>query len=109
MREYEHQAAGTEVRFLAGRYTIVEERRIAHRGRELLCVVGVAAVDSGCCGIQGCRFINVPGAISDWKGRISDRGLAVSIVDPVADPAAKAEVRAQLARLFPHSQILFSA
>ena len=48
MTEYRHQDPGTEVRFIAGHYTIIEEQRIAHRGRELLCVIGVAAVGSTC-------------------------------------------------------------
>ena len=46
MPEYQHQEPGTEVRFIAGHYTIVEERRIIHHSREILIVVGIAAVES---------------------------------------------------------------
>ncbi len=109
MPEYLHQDPGTEVRFIAGHYTIIEERRIVHRGRELLCVVGVAAVESTCCGTQGCRFINVPGYVADWKGRVSEKGTPLSVVDPVEDKADQAEIRELLEREFPYSQILFPA
>ncbi len=109
MPEYLHQDPGTEVRFIAGHYTIIEERRIVHRGRELLCVVGVAAVESTCCGTQGCRFINVPGYVADWKGRVSEKGTPLSVVDLVEDKADQAEIRELLEREFPYSQILFPA
>jgi hypothetical protein len=107
MPEYLHQDPGTEVRFIAGHYTIIEERRIVHRGRELLCVVGVAAVESTCCGTQGCRFINVPGYVVDWKGRVSERGTPLSTVDPVEEKADQAVIRELLEREFPYSQIVF--
>jgi hypothetical protein len=107
MPEYLHQDPGTEVRFIAGHYTIVEERRIVHRGRELLCVVGVAAVESTCCGTQGCRFIDVPGYVTDWKGRVSENGTPLSVVDLIEDKADQEEIRELLEREFPYSQIVF--
>jgi hypothetical protein len=109
MAEYLHQDLGTEVQFIAGHYTIIEERRIAHRGREFLCVVGVAAVESTCCGTQGCRFINVPGYVATWKGRLSENGVPVSIVEAVASESDQAEIREILERRFPYAQILFPA
>jgi len=107
MSEYLHQAPGTEVRFIAGRYTVVEEQRIAYGERDILAVVGIAAVDSSCCGVQGCRFINIPGYIVAWKDRLSESGSPVSIVEPVNDEAEQAEIRGLLQGEFPHSQILF--
>ncbi len=109
MPEYLHQAPGTEVRFIAGHYTIIEELRTAHHGRELLCIVSVAAVGSSCCGTQGCRFINVPGYVTAWKGRLSENGVPVSLVEPVESEIDRAEIREILERLFPYSQILFPA
>ncbi|MHB9096618.1 MAG: hypothetical protein ACYC5X_02225 [Syntrophales bacterium] len=109
MPEYLHQAPGTEVRFIAGHYTIVEEQRIAHCGQEFLAVVGIAAVGSTCCGTQGCRFVNVPGYIVAWKDRLSENGVPVSIVEAVASESEQAEIREILERRFPYSQILFPA
>lgn len=109
MPEYLHQAPGTEVRFIAGHYTIIEEQRIAHRDREFLAVVGIAAIGSSCCGTQGCRFINIPGYIIAWKDRLSAGGCPVSSVETVASKSDRAEIRELLESRFPYSQILFAA
>ncbi|MHB8909501.1 MAG: hypothetical protein ACYDAA_11550 [Syntrophales bacterium] len=109
MPEYLHQAPGTEVQFIAGHYTITDEQRIAHRGRELLAVVGVAAVGSSCCGTQGCRFVNIPGYVVAWKDRLSEDGIPVSTVERVTGESDRAEIRGILERRFPHSQILFTS
>ncbi|MCE5262786.1 MAG: hypothetical protein LLG97_04540 [Deltaproteobacteria bacterium] len=107
MPEYCHQEPGTEVRFLAGHYTIVSEERIAHQGRELLIVVGIAAVESTCCGTQGCRFVNVPGYVLAWKHRQTEEGAPISEVESIAGEEVQTEIRRLLGRRFPHSQILF--
>jgi hypothetical protein len=106
--EYLHQEPGTEVRFIAGHYTIVEEGRIARGGRELVYVVGIAEVGSSCCGTQGCRFVNIPGYVVAWKHRLSESSIPVSLVDPVESETEQTEIRRILERLYPHSQILFS-
>jgi hypothetical protein len=108
MPEYQHQEPGTEVRFISGHYTIVEERRILHKSRELLIVVGIAAVESACCGTQGCRFVNVPGYVVNWKHRRTKNGVPVSEVESVENEQAQADIRQLLDCRFPHSQILFS-
>lgn len=107
MPEYQHQEPGTEVRFIAGHYTIVEERRIIHQNRELLIVVGIAAVENTCCGTQGCRFVNVPGYVVDWKHRLTETGLPASEVETIEDAEEQAKIREILNRQFPYSQILF--
>ena len=108
MPQYLHQEPGTEVRFIAGQYTIVEEQRLASRGREVLYVVGIAAVESTCCGTQGCRFVNIPGYVVAWKTRLSESGMLISIVEPIVGEAEQSEIREMLDRRFPYSQILFS-
>ncbi len=109
MPEYLHQEPGTEVRFIAGHYTIVEEQRLAFCGREVLFVVGIAVVGSACCGTQGCRFVNIPGYIVAWKNRLSESGMPVSVVEPVECETEQCEIREILDRRFPHSQIIFSS
>lgn len=109
MPEYQHQAAGTEVRFIAGQYTIAEEGRIAHDDKELLYVVGIAEIGSSCCGTQGCRFVNIPGYVVAWKHRLSENGTPVTLVDPVKNEADRNGIREILERLYPYSQILFSS
>jgi hypothetical protein len=107
MPEYLHQEPGTEVRFIAGRYAIVEEQRMVHCGRELLVVVGIAAVESTCCGTQGCRFLNVPGYVVAWKHRRTEDGVPVSEVESIESEPGQADIRRLLDRRFPYSQILF--
>jgi hypothetical protein len=107
MPEYLHQEPGTEVRFIAGHYTIVEEGRLKYCGREILYVVGIAAVGSNCCGTQGCRFVNVPGYIIAWKSRLPESGMPISVVEPIEDKAEQSEIREMLDRRFPYSQLLF--
>jgi hypothetical protein len=107
MPEYQHQEPGTEIRFIAGHYTIVDELRIFHHGRELLVVVGIAAVESTCCGAQGCRFLNVPGYVLTWKDRFAENGIPLSEVETIEDAQEQTEIRALLEHQFPYSQILF--
>jgi hypothetical protein len=108
MPEYMHQEPGTEVRFIAGHYTIVEEGRLTYCGREVLYVVGIAVVGSNCCGVQGCRFVNIPGYIGAWKRRLSDGVTPMSVVEPIEDGNEQLEIREMLELRFPYSQILFS-
>lgn len=109
MPEYLHQDPGTEIRFIAGHYTIVEEGRIDYRNRQVIYVVGIAAVSSSCCGTQGCRFVNVPGYCVAWKSRRSESGTPVTLVEPVGSETQQREIREILERLYPYSQILFPA
>jgi hypothetical protein len=108
MIEHIHQPPGTEVRCIGGHYTIIEEGRLNHRGRTLLYWVGVAVVDSSCCGTGGCRFVHVPGYVTAWRNRIRPDGIAVSAVEPIADRKDRKIIKALLDRQFPHSQVSFS-
>jgi hypothetical protein len=109
MPEYLHQESGTEVRFIAGHYTIVEEERLAYCGRDILYVVGIAAVEGTCCGTQGCRFVNIPGYVVAWKTLLSESGMPISIVEPIEGGTEQFEIRRMLERRFPYSQINFNA
>jgi hypothetical protein len=107
MIEHIHQPPGTEVRCIGGHYTITEEGRMSHRGRILLFVVGVAIIDSSCCGMGGCRFIHVPGYVRVWQNQTRPDGLPVSTVEPIADTEDQKTIKAILDRQFPHSQVSF--
>ena len=67
----------------------------------------IAAVESACCGAQGCRFVNVPGYVVNWKHRLTETGLPASEVEPIEDAEEQARIRDMLNRQFPYSQILF--
>ena len=107
MSQYIHQKLGTEVHFIAGYYTISEEERRSHGGKEFLCVVGMAIVDNACCGRGGCRFIHVPGYIVSWKRDKSPDSSPVSEVEPICNENDQKEIRNLLEEDFPHAQVIF--
>jgi hypothetical protein len=107
MIEHIHQPPGTEVRSIGGHYTIIDEGRMNHRGKILLYVVGVAVVDSSCCGTGGCRFVHIPGYVTAWHDTIRPDGLPVSTVEPVAGKKDRKIIKALLEQQFSHSQVSF--
>ncbi|MDI6776791.1 MAG: hypothetical protein QMD03_06055 [Syntrophales bacterium] len=107
MGQYIHQKFGAEVQFIAGYYTILEEGRMGHGGKEFLYAVGMAIVDNACCGRGGCRFLHVPGYIVSWKEKESADGLPVSEVEPICNETDQREIRNLLEDDFPHAQVIF--
>ena len=94
--EYVHQPVGEEVTALAGYYAISKELRLKHDGREVLCMIGICAVESSCCGRRNFHYAIVPGYLVSWKGKVNDAGLPISEVEPIADTAIKREIAATL-------------
>jgi len=94
--EYVHQELGKDVTALAGYYTPLNEHRLEHNGKEVLCVTGLGVIESSCCGTGGCVYAIVPGYIVSWKFKENDAGLPISEVEPVADKAVRQEIAAIL-------------
>ena len=90
-RTYTHEL-GKRVEAISGWYELEKEGRFRFKGKEVLYVVGVAAVDSSCCGVWGCRYALVPGYVREFKARKNDQGCWVSEVEPVADGASRQEI-----------------
>ena len=107
MSQYIHQKSGTEVHFIAGHYTILEEGRMSQEGKEFLYVVGMAIVDNACCGAGGCRFLHVPGYIVSWKEKEGTDGLPVSEVEPIRNENDQRKIRNLLEEDFPYAQVIF--
>jgi hypothetical protein len=105
--QYIHQEVGTEIQAISGHYTILEEGRLKQGERPFLYVLGVAVVDSSCCGTGGCRFLNVPGYVLSWKEKQSSEGSPVSEVETVVSEEDRKAVKAILDQRFPNSQIIF--
>lgn len=94
--DYVHLQLDEDVVALAGYYTPQKELRLKHNGREVLCVVGAAAVESSCCGNRSCSYAIVPGYLVNWKYGTNEAGLPVSEVEPVTDETAKREIAATI-------------
>ncbi|OPX40578.1 MAG: hypothetical protein B1H13_06775 [Desulfobacteraceae bacterium 4484_190.3] len=109
MEQYIHQELEKEVKSISGSYTLVEEEHLIYRGREVLYVVGFAMVDSSCCGVGGCRFINIPGYVVSWKREKDVSGLPVSEIEPITEEEEQKEIKKLLEFKYPHSQIHFQS
>jgi hypothetical protein len=83
MAEHVHQLLDEEIRSIAGYYMVLEEGVLEYKGRELLYLVQMAAIETSCCGRGGMGFIFVPGFVNALKARRNTDGLWVSDVDRV--------------------------
>jgi hypothetical protein len=91
-REYTHQELRTDYTGLAGYYCPYKEVKLDYHGRQVLYVVGHAAIESSCCGISNWDYVLVPGYVVDWQKSANQNGLAMTTVEPVQDAAARAEL-----------------
>ncbi len=90
---YTHLELDQEQRALAGYYVPTREVRLKYDGREVLYVVGNAAIESSCCNAVSFAYVIVPGYIVNWQKEKNQDGLPVSEVEPVADEAARRSLR----------------
>ena len=77
-RDYVHLELGREIEAISGTYTPLKESMLNLSGKDILYVVGMAVVDTACCGSGSFLYAIVPGHIVTWKGRIDESGLSVS-------------------------------
>jgi len=105
-KEYVHEL-NKEIQTISGWYVLHKEVRFEHMGREFLYLVGSACVDSSCCGTGGCYYAVVPGSVVSWKSGTSETGLPVSVVEPVRDDQAKADLENMIIKKEGVSQVQF--
>ena len=87
-----------EVNAIGGSYVAIKEVRLPYDDREILYVIGHAAVDASCCGVGGCGYAKVPGFLLGWKAGLSDSSHPVSHVEPITDREVRKAVRRIIAR-----------
>ncbi len=90
-RTYTHELK-KRIQAISGWYELEEEGKLRIHGKEVLYVVGIAAVDSSCCGVWGCRYALVPGYILKFKSRKNEQGYWISEVEPIADEKTRQEM-----------------
>jgi len=105
-KKYTHEL-NNEVKSISGWYKLHKEGKIDHGEKKYLYAVGDAVVDSSCCGMGGCRYAVVPGAIVSWKSGTNEKGLSTSIVEPVADENLKKELSQRLSKMEDVTQVQF--
>ncbi len=109
MAEHVHQPLEEEVRSIAGYYMVLEEGVLKYKGRDLLYLVEMAAVETSCCGQGGMGFLMVPGYVNALKARRDENGRWVSDVDRVEGDEDREEItRLLLARHPGFQQVNFA-
>ena len=107
MKTYLHREIGKEIRSISAGLTVLEEVRLTHEGRDLLCVLSAGVIDNACCGAGGCLLIEVPGYVFSWKSEKREAFQEVSQVIPIEGEDEKKEITAILNNLYPYAQIRF--
>lgn len=90
--EYVHQELGADIQSISGTYTPMKELRLPADGREVLCVIGMAVVDTACCGSGSFVYATVPGYVVSWKDGERPAVGPISQVEPVTDDSTRREV-----------------
>ena len=97
--EYIHDNLGQPVESIAGYYTPMKELRLTHNDREVLCVLGAAAIESSHYRIGSCAYALVPGYIVKWHFKESDSSMPVSEIEPIRDEKARDEISAAINKI----------
>jgi hypothetical protein len=106
--EFVHPELNQRVEFFGGGYLFIEEGKLNYRGKEVLYLVGMAGIESSCCGTGGCAFIKVPGYIRTWKKGRSESGQPISEVERIDARDQQIEIQEFLKERHPgFSQVEF--
>ncbi len=107
-QKFIHPPLREAVEFFGGKYFFLEEGRLPFHGKEVLYLLGVAVVESSCCGRGGCAFIKVPGYIRSWQSEVTASGQHLSEVELISSAEEQKEIRRILQEKYPEcAQINF--
>jgi len=104
MDEYIHPELNQEVEFFGGSYSFVEEGKLNYQGKEVFYLLGIAGVESSCCGTGGCAFIKVPGYVLSWKKGGNKSGHSISEVERIVSEESQTAIRKILQEKYPEFQ-----
>jgi hypothetical protein len=91
-QDYVHQKLGQDIQSISGTYTPQKELVLEYNGKRVLCVIGMAVVDTACCGSGSFLYATIPGYVVTWKDRQNESGLAVSQVESIENERARQSV-----------------
>ena len=101
MIEFTHPELHERVEFFGGGYVFIEEGRISHHGKEVLYFLGMAGIETSCCGPGGSAFIKVPGYVRSWKKFRNALGQPVSEVEQIQREDCRREIQSILEERHP--------
>lgn len=104
-RTFVHDLSGATA--IGGHFELASEHRIEVEGREVLYLVGVAHVDTACCGTSGCRYALVPGYVVAWHRGRTAAGVPTSEVEPIASEGARRAVQRAIEAEVTVNQVVF--
>jgi hypothetical protein len=93
IREFTHLEIGKEVEGVSGHFKVDKEIRLDLGGRKVLGIIANAEWDRACCGMGGCRYAIIPGAIVGYKTKTNEKGQSVSLVEAVNDEEIQKEIK----------------
>ena len=100
MEIYVHPELNQPIEFFGGTYLFVSEGCIDFNGKEVVYLLGFAAVEASCCGRGGSAFIKVPGFLGPRRDMV--RGSArVSEIERIVDENCQREITVLLREKFP--------
>ena len=105
--EYTHLPVNQDVTCIAGYYTPLKEARLKYNDKEVLYVVGQAAIESSCCGTGSWSYVLVPGYITGWQTRKNEAGRPVSEVKTITDKKERVSISRIIEETESISQIEF--
>jgi hypothetical protein len=105
--EYIHDKLGQPIDSIAGHYTSTKELRLVYNGREILCILGSAAIESSHYRFGNCAYALVPGYIVKWKFKENDSIMPVSEIEPIRDEETKNGISAAINKIEPVTIINF--
>jgi hypothetical protein len=94
-------------RAIAGHFEFDRELRLSHDGRDVLVLLGMALVDTACCGTTGMRYAVVPGYVVDWHGGTDDQGHCTSEVELVLDQSQQRAIGRVIRASHTVTQVVF--
>jgi hypothetical protein len=85
MTKYTHLELNKDVLTPSGYYSPQKEVKLNFDEREVLYTVSQAVIESSCCGASDYYSAQVPGYILGWRVEKNDKGLPVSLIEPISD------------------------
>jgi len=101
MDDYSHPELNQPCEFFGGSYHFIKEGKLNYHGREVLYFLGVAGVESSCCGTGGCAFIKIPGFIRSWKTKQDESGQPVSEIEKIVEEEVQRDIREIFEKKYP--------
>ncbi|MCD6561697.1 MAG: hypothetical protein J7L16_08070 [Deltaproteobacteria bacterium] len=92
-QDFVHYELDQEITAIGGHYIIMKEVRLPFHGRDVLYLSGCGIFDTTCCGSGGCCYAIVPGFILNWKYKQNNKGLPVTMVEPINKKEVQDEIR----------------